>query len=247
MINDSTVLIRQNIESILSRISNAARRSNRDPGEIKLVVVTKGQPVTIVQSAIQAGAKILGENYAEEAAEKKLSLNADSSVEWHMIGHIQSRKAELISGNFRMVHSMDSLKLAARLEKNLKEPGIIMPALLEFNVGGEESKYGWRASDSESWSKLLPDLEQILGFPHLKITGLMTMPPYFDDPERSRSYFIVLRKLRDYFSKRLGIELKNLSMGTSNDFEIAVEEGATFVRIGEAIVGKRNKLLSEQI
>jgi len=246
MTNDRTEQIYCNLELTKSRISKAAKKTNRDPDAVHLVVVTKGQPLTIVQSAIQAGAKILGENYAEEAIEKKLAMNADSSIEWHMIGHIQSRKAEMVAGNFRMIHSLDSLKLAARLEQNLKKSGITIPALLEFNVGGEENKYGWLAKDSGSWSKLLPDLEQILGFPHLKITGLMTMPPYNDDPERSRSYFIALRKLREYISMQLGLELKDLSIGTSNDFEIAVEEGATFVRIGEAIVGKRHKLLGEQ-
>jgi len=239
-VDDLTGRIRMNIDLTLARIVKAVNRSNRGPEAVQLVIVTKGQPVEVVQAAIMAGAKILGENYAEEAIEKKLALEANYSVKWHMIGHVQSRKADLVAGNFGMIHSLDSLKLAGKLEQYLKKIEITMPVLLEFNVGGELTKFGWQANEPGSWDQLVPVVEQIQGFPHLKVSGLMTMSPYHRDPERSRSYFINLRRLRDFLSSQLGIELKELSMGTSFDFEIAVEEGATLVRVGEAIVGKRH-------
>ncbi len=232
--------IREKYLSTLDRIATAARKSGRDPNEIRLVVVTKSQPLEIVQAAIEAGAHILGENYPEEGVTKIQSLASQTGVEWHMIGHVQSRKARLVAEHFALLHSLDSLKLAQRLDRFAAESNRILPVLLEFNVGGEESKSGWNASDESTWDSLLPELANLLDLPHLQIRGLMAMPPLGDDPEDSRRFFRRVRLLRERLATQLpGAEWRELSMGTSADYEVAVEEGATLVRVGTAIVGER--------
>ena len=232
--------IRENYQSILDKIAAAARKSSREPGEIRLVVVTKSQPVEVVQAAIQAGARILGENYPEEAVAKIQSLTGQSGVEWHMIGHVQSRKARLVADHFALLHSLDSLKLAQRLDRFAAERDHVLPVLLEFNVGGEESKAGWDASDQSQWEALLPEVSSILDLPHLRVRGLMTMPPLETNPEDARRFFEHLRGLRDYLASQFSqVDWGELSMGTSADYAVAVEEGATLVRVGTAIVGAR--------
>jgi len=233
--------IHERHQRVLGQIGAAAVKSGRSPQEIRLVVVTKSQPLAVVQAAIAAGIFVLGENYAEEAVAKISALKSETEVEWHMIGHVQSRKADLVVENFTMLHSLDSLKLAARLERFCAAEGKTLPTLLEFNVGGEESKYGWPAWDEVRWPDLLPEIEQVLQFPHLSVCGLMTMPPYFEQAERSRPYFQRLRRLRDYLAAQFReADWRELSMGTSVDFEAAVQEGATYVRIGQAILGRRS-------
>ena len=232
--------IRENYQSTLDRIATAARKSHRDPEEVRLVVVTKSQPIEVVQAAIEAGARVLGENYPEEAVTKIQSLTAQSAVEWHMIGHVQSRKARLVADHFALLHSLDSLKLAQRLDRFAAERNHILPVLLEFNVGGEESKAGWDASDESKWDALLPEIASILELSHLQIRGLMTMPPLETNPEDARRFFERLRSLRDYLSAQYSqADWRELSMGTSADYAVAVEEGATLVRVGTAIVGAR--------
>ncbi len=231
--------IRQRYLYTLEQIAVAARRAGRKPEEVRLVVVTKAQPLDVVQATIEAGVDLLGENYPEEAVEKIRSL-PNAGVMWHMIGHVQSRKADLVPGYFSMLHSLDSVKLANRLERFCVEGGHQLPVLLEFNVGGEESKFGWQAGDESRWSSFLPDIEAILSLPHLEVRGLMTMPPLAEDPEISRPYFRTLRRLRDFLAQRFpAVSWDELSMGTSIDYIVAVEEGATLVRIGTAIVGPR--------
>jgi len=232
--------IRERHQRVLGQIAAAAAGSGRDPQAVRLVVVTKAQPLVVVQAAIAAGIFVLGENYAEEAVEKISALKSESGVEWHMIGHVQSRKADLVAGHFTMLHSLDSLKLAARLDRFCETDGKTLPALLEFNVGGEESKYGWPAWDETRWADLLPEIGQMLQFPHLSVHGLMTMPPYFEQAKLSRPYFQRLRRLRDYLDKQFPeADWRELSMGTSADFATAVQEGATYIRIGQAILGSR--------
>ena len=232
--------IRENYQYTLNQIANAARKSKRAPNEIRLVVVTKSQPIEIVQAAIEAGVRILGENYPEEAVTKMQSLAEQSGVEWHMIGHVQSRKARLVADHFALLHSLDSLKLAQRLNRFAAERNHVLPVLLEFNVGGEESKAGWNASEETRWEALLPDVASILDLPGLRVQGLMTMPPLGTDPEDSRQFFVRLRQLRDHLAPRFPrADWHELSMGTSADYTIAVEEGATLVRVGTAIVGAR--------
>jgi pyridoxal phosphate enzyme (YggS family) len=230
----------------LEQIETAARKSSRDPQEIRLVVVTKTQPLEIVQAAIEAGVKILGENYPEEGVMKIQSLAGQSGVEWHMIGHVQSRKARLVADHFALLHSLDSLKLAQRLDRFAAEQNRTLPVLLEFNVGGEESKSGWDVSDESALAKILPDIQTLLDLPNLRVRGLMTMPPLGTEPEDSRRFFRSLKLLRDRLASLYPqADWHELSMGTSADFPVAVEEGATLVRVGTAIVGAR-KYTSEK-
>ena len=231
--------IRERYFHTLERIAAAEQRAGRAPGSARLVVVTKSQPVETVRAALEAGVKILGENYPEEAADKIRVVGA-TDAEWHMIGHVQSRKADLIPANFALLHSLDSLKLATRLDRFAAQAGRALPVLLEFNVGEEASKFGWVASDKAHWPDLLPELNMVLKFSNLAVRGIMTMPPLYEDPERTRPYFQKLRRLRDFLAQNFpAADWSELSMGTSADFEAAVEEGATLVRVGTAIVGPR--------
>jgi len=238
--SDLVVSIREKYQFTLDKIAAAARKSHRDPNEIRLVVVTKSQPAEVAQAAIEAGAQILGENYPEEGVAKIQSLAGQSGVEWHMIGHVQSRKARLVADHFALLHSLDSLKLAQRLDRFAAERNHVLPVLVEFNVGGEVSKSGWNASDESQWNALLPEISSILALPNLRIQGLMTMPPLETDPQDSRRFFLRLRALRDHLASQFPqADWHELSMGTSADYTVAVEEGATLVRVGTAIVGAR--------
>lgn len=232
--------IRERYLHTLERIAVAARAVGRDPQSVRLVVVTKAQPLEVVEAAIQAGVKYLGENYPEEAVAKITALSDYSDVEWHMIGHVQSRKAKWVVEHFNLLHSLDSLKLAERLNRLCAEKNRVLPVLLEFNVGGEESKFGWPAWQESQWEALTGDIVALTQLPYLQIRGLMTMPPLGEHAEESRPYFQKLRRLRDFLAERFPqIPWADLSMGTSADFEVAVQEGATLVRVGTAIVGPR--------
>jgi pyridoxal phosphate enzyme (YggS family) len=157
-----------------------------------------------------------------------------------MIGHVQSRKARLVADHFALLHSLDSLKLAQRLDRFAAEQNRVLPVLLEFNVGGEQSKFGWNASDATAWDLLLPDINSVLNLTNLHVRGVMTMPPLETDPQEARRFFQSLRRLRDHLAAAFPqAAWHELSMGTSADFVVAVEEGATLVRVGTAIVGAR--------
>ncbi len=237
---DLVSTIRERYGRVLDAISVAARKSGRDPLTIRLVVVTKLQPIETVRAAIEAGAQILGENYAEEGTAKITALGPQTGVEWHMIGHVQSRKAGLVAQHFDLIHSLDSMRLAERLDRSAAEAGRELPALLEFNISGEKSKHGWAAADEAHWAELLPEISTVAALPHLKVRGLMTMPPLSTDPEAGRRHFQQLRRLRDFLAARVPTATwQELSMGTSADFAVAVEEGATLVRVGQAILGPR--------
>lgn len=232
--------VTERYQDVQEKITRTAQRVGRSPNSIKIVVVTKTHSIQTVQKVIRSGIRILGENYAEEGLEKMAALSGQNAVEWHMIGHVQSRKANLVAENFNMLHSLDRYKIAARLDRILGQINKTLPCLLEFNMSGEESKFGWPAADETKWSDLLPGIEQVLKFPQLEICGLMTMPPLSDNPEDSRPYFRRLRCLRDFLTKHYQhIDLSELSMGTSLDYLVAVEEGATFVRVGQAVIGPR--------
>ncbi len=232
--------IQKKIDRVREQIARAAHSVGRNGADIRLVVVTKGQPVETIRAAVQAGARILGENYPEETVPKIQALRPTEGVSWHMIGHLQSRKANLVVANFDLLESLDSLRLAARLNQQAGAASRVLPVMLEFNVSGEESKFGWPAWDEMAWNQLLPEVEKILAMPSLSVRGLMTMPPYSQDPNQTRPYFVRLRRLRDFFAARFSENFFiDLSMGTSVDFEVAVQEGATLVRIGEAILGPR--------
>jgi pyridoxal phosphate enzyme (YggS family) len=230
--------VAERIESVLGRIRIAAGRARRDPAGIRLIAVSKGQPVAAVEKARSAGLREFGENYLEEALPKIRAL--DPYITWHMIGHVQGRKAKGVVENFRYLHSVDSVALARRLSRFAAESGKTIPVLLECNLSGEATKYGWPASDPSGWDSLWPAWREILALPGLSVAGLMTMAPYSSDPEQSRPVFSGLRRLRDRARESLpGRDWAELSMGMSDDFEPAVEEGATMVRIGRALFGPR--------
>ncbi|HVN55360.1 MAG TPA: YggS family pyridoxal phosphate-dependent enzyme [Anaerolineaceae bacterium] len=232
--------IHSRLEKVRGEIARAAEAVRRDPGRVRLVVVTKLQPVEVIEGAIQAGALDFGENYAEQAVPKIEAIGSQEPIQWHMIGHIQSRKARLVCQYFDWVHSLDSLKLAQKLDAECKELGKKLPALLEFNLGGEESKSGWMVGDGPVDDVILAEIEQIIQLPHLEVCGLMTMPPYAMDAEFSRPYFRRLSDLENFFQEKFPRQTwRELSMGTSSDFPVAIEEGATFIRVGTAILGPR--------
>jgi hypothetical protein len=228
----------ERLRSIRGRIAAAADRSRRDPSEIRLIAVSKGQPVERIRIAIAAGLRDLGENYLEEAEPKILAL--PDPVTWHMIGHVQSRKARGVVDRFPFVHSVDGVALAQRLSRFAAERGITLRVLLECNLSGESTKFGFAAADPSSRTAVLREWERIFPLPGLAVVGLMTMAPFSDDPENARPVFRGLRELRDAaraaYPESIGPEL---SMGMTDDFEPAVEEGATMLRIGRALFGPR--------
>jgi pyridoxal phosphate enzyme (YggS family) len=232
--------IRARYQQVREIINSAALKVGRSPESIRLVVVTKTHSLSTVRSAVEAGICDLGENYAEEAVEKIEAIGAITGLKWHMIGHVQSRKAALVAKNFDFVHSLDSLKLASRLDRCAGEVGHKIPVLLECNVGGETSKFGFSAFNHAQWEVLSAAAWQIAQLPNLEIRGLMTMPPFHLDAEKTRPYFQKMRELQEFLSKLIPhTRWDELSMGTSSDFAVAVEEGATLVRVGTAILGSR--------
>ncbi len=233
--------IRENLLRVKERIEKAARKAGRDPGEIKLVAVSKTVEVARTKEAIEAGVAILGENYVQEAQKKieeigKLActerFGEARPVSWHFIGHLQSNKAKYAIRLFDMIHSLDSIALAEELDRRAGQTDRMIKVMLEVNLSKEETKFG---TDEEMVFSLA---RRVQALQHLSLKGLMTMPPYFDSPEMSRPYYIALRDLKEKMV-RGGISMEELSMGMSNDFEIAVEEGATYVRVGTAIFGPR--------
>lgn len=238
--NSNSSTIYDNYQHVLERIYSASHLVGRNLDDIKVVVVTKKHPVNAVQRALDAGLRVFGENYAEEGVIKMQTLSCQTEVEWHMIGHIQSRKARSVTENYDWVHSLDSLKLAKRLDRSSDQTGRKLPVLLEFNVSGEGTKYGWPAWKEEQWNDWLSDVSCILELSYLEVHGLMTMAPLLPDPEETRPYFRRLRRLREFLAGQFPqADWKELSMGMSDDFEIAVQEGSTLVRIGTAIMGPR--------
>ena len=231
-----------NYQQVIERIKTAAKLTGRDPDDIRLVVVTKTQPIEAIQEVVDAGAANLGENYVEEAIQKINNLKSYKRLNWHMIGHVQSRKALLVYENFQFLHSLDSVKLAERLSRSSIENDRNLPVMLEINVGGEESKSGWNLSLDESWGSFFADIEIIRLLPGLKLTGVMTIPPFTDNPEGSRSYYQRLYMIKEMIANKFDLpDFSELSMGMSNDYEVAIQEGSTWVRIGQAIFGPRAK------
>ncbi len=228
-------MIAENLAQVKYRISEAVKRSGRDPESVRLVVVTKQVEVGLIAEAKKAGAVVFGENKVQEAREKIESLG-HKGFEWHFIGHLQKNKVKYVFGLFDLIHSVDSAALAEAIHEKAVARDEVMPILLQVNVSGEESKFG---IDPEALPETIRAVAPLEG---VQIRGLMTIPPYDPDPERSRVYYVRLRKLRDACSgieTRGGVSLDELSMGMSGDYEVAVEEGATLVRVGTAIFGLR--------
>lgn len=232
--------IKINLDQVQACINRAADKADRDSREIQLVAVTKLLPLGTVKAGIAAGIRAFGENYPEQAVDKISALPADETISWHMIGHIQSRKTSLVCAYFDWVHSVDRIKIARYLDRYSAEANRIMPVLIEVNVSGEASKHGWKAWDEEGWPELASQFKQLAELTHIKIHGLMSMPPYFDDPELTRPYYRRMRRLQRFLRNEIpDISWDELSIGTSFDFEVAIEEGATMIRLGTIIFGSR--------
>jgi len=222
------------LQNVKNRIEKAARACGRDPETVRLVAVSKTVPTNRVRQAIQAGVTILGENYVQEARTKFNDL-ATYPVSWHFIGHLQSNKAKYAVRLFDLIHSVDTLKLARELDKQSHKINKIQEVLIQVNISEEASKSG---VDVDGAYHLLKDISLL---ENLSVKGLMTMPPYFNAPEKVRPYFSALRGLRNRLKQQglLNVSLSELSMGMTGDFEVAISEGATLVRIGTAIFGER--------
>jgi pyridoxal phosphate enzyme (YggS family) len=230
------VRISGNLARVQERIAAATERAGREAAEITMVAVTKVRSPAEIRAAHQAGVRHFGENRVEEAAEKRPQLKM-ANVTWHMVGHLQSRKAKRAIDLFDIVHSVDSVKLARKLDGLAEERGKLLPILIEVNVSGEESKYGFQLSNR---APLDAAVAEIVALSHLRVDGLMTVAFIAQDPEEVRPVFARLRALRDEFRVRFPqSDWRHLSMGMTDDFEVAIEEGATMVRIGRAIFGPR--------
>jgi pyridoxal phosphate enzyme (YggS family) len=234
-----SVPITENVAIIQERISNAVRRAGRGTNEIALMAVTKTHPPERIREAYDVGLRLFGENRVQEFAGKTSALTSLSDAEWHMIGHLQTNKAGKTVELFSAVDSVDSVKLAEKLNAAAQASARRLAVLIEVNIGGEEAKSGV-ASGSEEFEALL---QAAPGLEALEFRGLMTVPPYTDDPEGARRYFRKLRELRDTIASRNlpSIRMDVLSMGMSHDFEVAIEEGSTCVRVGTSIFGQRPK------
>lgn len=239
MIFQETVMgiidVKENLHQIQGHIEAAAKRAGRDPKEVKLVAVTKGVEPARIREALAAGVTDFGENRVQEALPKIHSLG--KGVKWHFVGHLQTNKVKQVIGFFELVHSVDSLRLAQEISRWAERLGICQPVLVQVNLSKEETKTG-----------LAPEavklaIQEMAGLPGIAIQGLMTIPPLSSDPETSRSYFRRLRVLASEVSRWgfSGVTMGELSMGMSGDFEVAVEEGATWIRIGTAIFGPRRE------
>ncbi|MCK9362450.1 MAG: YggS family pyridoxal phosphate-dependent enzyme [Syntrophales bacterium] len=225
--------VKENIRQIRAVIADAATRSGRSPSSVRLMAVTKMVDDEGIIEAIKAGVDIIGENYLQEAKRKIASLG--KSLEWHMIGHLQTNKARFATGLFEMIHSVDRIELARELNRRTAVAGLTMKILIEVNVAGEATKSGAPFAQASTL------VHAVAALPNLSIQGLMAMPPYCDDPEEARPFFRKLRGLREEIEaeKIPRVEMKELSMGMSGDYAVAIEEGATIVRLGRAIFGER--------
>jgi hypothetical protein len=225
----------ENIRIICGRISHAAVRAGRRPEDIKLIAVTKTTGIQQIKEAIGAGLRIFGESKVQEAQKKVTSdelLSMNNGIEWHFIGHLQKNKAKTAVELFEMIHSIDSLELAEAINKHAEKAGKTQKILLQVKLSGDISKHEIL---KDNLSELIKEISEMK---NLSIKGLMTIPPFFENPEKARPYFSELRTLRD-MAETMGFNLPELSMGMTNDFEVAIEEGATMVRIGTAIFGER--------
>ncbi len=225
--------ISSNISLIRQRIEAASARSGRDPRSVRLMAVSKTVALERIREALEAGITLLGENYVQEAREKIPAIG--HAAEWHMIGHLQTNKVKYVVNLFDWIHSVDRLELARELDKRAGQNKRRLNVLIEVNVSGEESKNGMEPDAA------LELVRQVSFLPNISVRGLMTMPPYSDNPENSRPYFQALRKLRDEISAAAipNIRMDELSMGMTDDFEVAIDEGTTIIRVGRAIFGTR--------
>ena len=227
-------MLRENLQEVEERIQEACRRAGRDRSEVTLVAVSKTKPVAILQEAYDLGVRVFGENKVQEIREKYEAL--PKNIEWHMIGHLQTNKVKYIVDKVRLIHSVDSLRLAEVIEKEAEKHNRVVDILLEVNVAEEESKFGLKMPE------VIPMAEKVVQLPHIRLRGLMTIAPFVENPEKNRAIFANLHDLYvDIKEKNIDNgTVSLLSMGMTNDYEVAVEEGATMVRVGTGIFGARD-------
>jgi len=227
---DRPTTIAERLTAVRERVAEAAARAGRSEGSVRLLAVSKTKPEALVREAYAAGQRDFGENYVQELTAKAIALADLADLRWHLIGPLQRNKAKLVAPIAALVHTVDRAALADELDRRAAAASRVLPVLLEVNVSGEASKAGCSPDDAGALA------DAVRALPHLRLAGLMTIPPDSDDREQARPFFAALRQLRD----RLGADLSELSMGMSHDFEIAIEEGATIVRVGTAIFGARS-------
>ena len=227
-------MITENLEQVKKNIRDACLAAGRDPGEVTLIAVSKTKPTELLQEAYDAGARDFGENKVQEIMDKYPQLPAD--IRWHMIGHLQRNKVKYIVDKAAMIHSVDSFRLAQTIEQEAAKHEVQVPILLEVNVAEEESKFGLKMDE------VLSLIERIAEFPHIKVCGLMTIAPFVENAEENRMFFRQLKKLSvDIEAKNINnVSMSVLSMGMTGDYQVAVQEGATMVRVGTGIFGERN-------
>lgn len=226
-------MIAENLATVQERVSQAVQKSGREPGSVRLVTVSKQVDIAQIGEARTAGSVIFGENKIQEAV-PKIEQIGSQDITWHFIGHLQRNKVKFLDKHFDLIHSIDSLELAEKIAKQCQSENRVQRVLLQVNVSGETAKFGMEPDELE---KQMDDFSRLQG---IMIEGLMTIPPFHPDPENSRKHFSRLRELREQCEKQDGVLLHELSMGMSHDFEVAVEEGATLVRVGTAIFGSRH-------
>ena len=226
--------IADNLKQVEERITMACKNAGRNRNEVKLIAVSKTKPVEAINEAIACGIRSFGENKVQELKEKMLLL--DEKLDWHLIGHLQTNKVKYIVGKVSLIHSLENIRLAETLDKEAKKHDIIADVLVEVNVAKEDSKFGLKPSDTESF------IRKVSEFQNIRIKGLMTVAPYTDISEENRKYFRELKKIMvDLNNKNIhNVNMNVLSMGMTSDYEIAIEEGATIVRVGTGIFGNRN-------
>ena len=227
-------MVAENLVQVQKNIEESCGNVNRDPGEVTLIAVSKTKPVEMLREAYDAGARVFGENKVQEIVDKYDHMPSD--VKWHMIGHLQRNKVKYIVDKVAMIHSVDSFRLAETIEKEAAKKNVTVPILIEVNVAQEESKYGLKPEE------VLPFIEEIADFSHIQIKGLMTIAPYVENAEENRRIFRELKKLSvDIAAKNINnVIMSVLSMGMTGDYMVAVQEGATMVRVGTGIFGARN-------
>lgn len=226
--------IRENLLEVEEKIQKACERAGRDRSEVTLIAVSKTKPVSDIRQAMDCGIKVFGENKVQEIRDKTEEIK--EPLDWHMIGHLQTNKVKYLPGKVCMIHSVDKMSLAEEIEKQAAKHDLVMDVLCEVNMAGEDSKFGLTPEEAPDF------VRSIAAFPHVRVRGLMTIAPYTDDPETNREYFRKLREMKDMLSAENipGTQIDTLSMGMTGDYEVAIEEGATFVRVGTGIFGERN-------
>nr|WP_294678608.1 YggS family pyridoxal phosphate-dependent enzyme [uncultured Blautia sp.] len=230
-------MVAENLKQVQKNIEEACERVKRDPGEVTLIAVSKTKPVSMLKEAYDAGARVFGENKVQEIVDKYDQMPSD--VQWHMIGHLQRNKVKYIIDKVAMIHSVDSIRLAEAIEKEAAKKDVVVPILIEVNVAQEESKFGLKPEEVSDF------IQQISTFSHIRVRGLMTIAPYVENPEENREIFCELKKLSvDIAAKNINnVTMSVLSMGMTGDYTVAVQEGATMVRVGTGIFGARNYAL----